>query len=70
MTLGGVKMLNLELPEDVHNRLELLALATGRTMHFYALEAILEYLDEIEDRYLPLAHGGGEFGMGDQPEVY
>lgn len=62
-------MLNLDLPEDVYNRLEMLALTTGRSMQFYALEAILEYLDEIENRYLPLAHGGGQFNLGDRPEV-
>ena len=63
-------MLNLELPEDVYMRLELLSLTTGRTMSFYAIEAILEYLDEMEDRHLPLNHGGGQFDLGDRPEVY
>ena len=47
-------MLTLELPEDIKNRMELLSMSTGRTMHFFALEAIFEYLDEIEDKYMPL----------------
>ena len=62
-------MLNLDLPDEVYNRLELLALTTGMSMQFYALEAILEYLDEIEDRHLPRAQGGGQFDLGDRPEV-
>jgi hypothetical protein len=69
-TQGGVAMLNLELPEEVYNRLELLALSTGMTMQFFALEAILEYLDEIEDRHFPRPQGGGQFDLGDRPEVY
>jgi predicted DNA-binding protein len=41
-------MLILDLPEDVNNRLQLLAMRTGRTMAFYAMEALLEHLDDIE----------------------
>lgn len=44
-------MLSIELPLDVNNRLELLSLSTGRTMQFYVLEALLEYLTDVEDRY-------------------
>jgi len=33
-------------------RLEALAKATGRTKTFYAREAILEHLDDLEDLYL------------------
>ena len=44
-------MLSIELPEDVNNQLELLSLATGRTMQFYVKEALLEYLEEVEVRY-------------------
>jgi RHH-type rel operon transcriptional repressor/antitoxin RelB len=63
-------MLNLELPEDIHTRLELLSLSTGRTMAFYAMEAIMEYLDEIEDRYLNLNPDGNGFGFGEQSDNY
>ena len=44
-------MLTIDLPLDVNNRLELLSLSTGRTMQFYVLEALLEYLTDVEDRY-------------------
>ena len=45
-------MLAIRLPAEVENRLDALARATGRTKTFYAREAILEYLDDLEDLYL------------------
>jgi RHH-type rel operon transcriptional repressor/antitoxin RelB len=45
-------MLAIRLPEDIERRLEKLAKATGRTKTFYAREAILEHLDDLEDIYL------------------
>lgn len=45
-------MLALRLPEDIESRLERLAKATGRSKSFYAREAILEHLDDLEDLYL------------------
>jgi RHH-type rel operon transcriptional repressor/antitoxin RelB len=45
-------MLAIRLPEDIEQRLEALALATGRTKTFYAREAILEHIDDLEDIYL------------------
>jgi RHH-type rel operon transcriptional repressor/antitoxin RelB len=45
-------MLAIRLPEDVEKRLEELARRTGRTKTFYAREAILEHLDDLEDLYL------------------
>lgn len=45
-------MLAIRLPPEVESRLEALAKATGRTKTFYAREAILEYLDDLEDLYL------------------
>lgn len=45
-------MLAIRLPFEVENRLEALAQATGRTKTFYAREAILEHLDDLEDLYL------------------
>lgn len=47
-------MLAIRLPEDIENRLASLAAKTGRTKTFYAKEAILEHLDDIEDKYLAL----------------
>ena len=45
-------MLAIRLPTEIETRLESLALATGRTKTFYAREAILEHLDDLEDLYL------------------
>jgi RHH-type rel operon transcriptional repressor/antitoxin RelB len=45
-------MLAIRLPQDIETRLESLAKATGRTKTFYAREAILEYMDDLEDLYL------------------
>ena len=45
-------MLAIRLPAEVEDRLEALAQATGRTKTFYAREAILEHLDELENLYL------------------
>ncbi|MBV1704191.1 MAG: ribbon-helix-helix protein, CopG family [Hyphomicrobiales bacterium] len=45
-------MLAIRLPAEVESRLEALARATGRTKTYYAREAILEYLGDIEDLYL------------------
>jgi RHH-type transcriptional regulator, rel operon repressor / antitoxin RelB len=45
-------MLAIRLPSEVEDRLESLAKATGRTKTFYAREAILEHLDDLEDLYL------------------
>ncbi len=44
-------MLAIRLPADIEFRLETLAKATGRTKTFYAREAILKYLDDLEDIY-------------------
>lgn len=45
-------MLSIRLSEEIENRLSSLAAKTGRTKTFYAKEAILEHLDEMEDKYL------------------
>lgn len=45
-------MLAVRLPEDIETRLTELAQKTGRTKSFYVREAILEHLDELEDKYL------------------
>ncbi len=45
-------MLAIRLPEEIEARLEALAKATGRTKTFYAREAIVEYIDDLEDIYL------------------
>ena len=50
----GENMLSLRLPAQIENRLDQLAQTTGRTKTFYAKEAILRYLDEMEDVYYAL----------------
>jgi RHH-type rel operon transcriptional repressor/antitoxin RelB len=45
-------MLAIRLPPDIERRLEELARKTGRTKTFYAREAILEHLDDLEDTFL------------------
>jgi RHH-type rel operon transcriptional repressor/antitoxin RelB len=45
-------MLTIRLPEDIEARLESLAKRTGRSKIFHARQAILEYLEDMEDLYL------------------
>jgi len=45
-------MLAIRLPNEIEMRLEALAKATGRTKTYYAREAILEHLEDLEDIYL------------------
>ena len=45
-------MLAIRLPTEIEARLDALAHATGRTKTFYAREAILSHLDDLEDLYL------------------
>ena len=45
-------MLALRLPADLEARLDALARKTGRTKSYYAREAIVEYIDDLEDLYL------------------
>jgi RHH-type rel operon transcriptional repressor/antitoxin RelB len=45
-------MLAIRLDPEIEGRLERLAKLTGRTKTFYAREAILEHLEDLEDVYL------------------
>lgn len=45
-------MLAIRLPAEIEERLEKLAKTTGRTKTYYVRQAILEYLDDLEDLYL------------------
>lgn len=54
-------MLALRLPPEIEQRLDALAKKTGRSKSYYAREAILRQLEDIEDYYLAsrrLARGG------------
>ena len=44
-------MLAIRLPESIEKRLARLAKRTGRTKTFYAREAILRYIEDLEDTY-------------------
>ena len=64
----GSKMLALRLPEDIERRLEELARRTGRTKSFYAREAILRHIEDLEDGYLArtrLQRGGERMSLDD-----
>ena len=45
-------MLAIRLPIEIEDRLDNLAKRTGRSKTFYAREAILEHLENLEDLYL------------------
>jgi RHH-type rel operon transcriptional repressor/antitoxin RelB len=47
----GETMLAIRLPETIEKRLDRLAKRTGRTKTYYAREAILQHLDDLEDIY-------------------
>ena len=45
-------MLKIRLPDEIESRLAALASQTGRTKTFYAEQAILKHLEDLEDYYL------------------
>ena len=45
-------MLALRLPAEIEKRLDALAKKTGRSKSYYAREAILRQIEDIEDYYL------------------
>ena len=70
-------MLALRLPPDIEERLEALAKRTGRSKSFYAREAILEHLEDLEDLDLAedalaehYASGGTTISMEEVLERY
>ena len=48
-------MLAIRISQDIENRLQQLAQKTGRTKTYYAKEAILRYIEDMEDEYLALS---------------
>jgi RHH-type transcriptional regulator, rel operon repressor / antitoxin RelB len=44
--------ISLRLPVDVEDRLAALSTLTGRSKTFYATQAIVEHIDDLEDAYL------------------
>ena len=70
-------MLALRLPPEIERRLDELARRTGRSKSFYAREAILEHLEELEDSYLAqqaldehYSSGGRTMSMAEVLERY
>ncbi len=54
-------MLALRLPPEIEKRLDALARKTGRTKSYYAREAILRHVEDLEDYHLAqrrLVRGG------------
>ncbi len=47
-----LKALPVKVPEEIYNRLTKLANKTHRTKTFYVREALLNYLEDLEDTYL------------------
>ncbi len=45
-------MLAIRLPESIEKRLDRLAKRTGRTKTYYAREAILAHIEDLEDTYI------------------
>jgi len=45
-------MLSVRLPEELEQRLEALAKATGRSKTYYVREALIEKIEYLEDLYL------------------
>ena len=45
-------MFTLDLPSEIEKRLLVLAMHKGRTVQYCAREAILDYIDEVEERFL------------------
>jgi len=61
-------MLAIRLQPDIEGRLDALAKQTGRTKTYYARQAILKYLDDLEDQYLALdrlEHPGKRWTLDD-----
>jgi RHH-type transcriptional regulator, rel operon repressor / antitoxin RelB len=47
-------MIAVRLPADINVRLEALAKRTGRSKTYYAREAILRHLEDMEDTYMAI----------------
>lgn len=44
--------MSLRLPTEIDERLSALSTLTGRSKTFYAIEAIIEHIDDLEDAHL------------------
>lgn len=48
-------MLAIRISHDIENRLRQLAQKTGRTKTYYAREALLRFIEDMEDEYFALS---------------
>ena len=48
-------MLAIRLSHDIEDRLQHLSRRTGRTKSYYAREALLRFIEDMEDEYLALS---------------
>ena len=48
-------MLAIRISQDIESRLQQLAHRTGRTKTYYAREALLRFMEDMEDEYLALS---------------
>ncbi len=46
------QLIGIRIPKSVKDRLDVLAQKTGRTRTFYIRQALFEYLDDLEDKYM------------------
>jgi RHH-type transcriptional regulator, rel operon repressor / antitoxin RelB len=44
--------LSIRIPDEILQRLEKMAIQTGRPKSFYAKQAVLSHLDDLEDIYV------------------
>lgn len=59
-------MIAIRLPAEIDDRLTALAKRTGRTKTYYAREAILRHIEDLEDTYVAverLKHPGRRLSM-------
>ena len=47
--------MSIRLPDDIETRLTALSTLTGRSKTFYATQAIVEHIDDLEDAHLSQA---------------
>lgn len=48
-------MITIRLPPEIERRIDGLVSRAGHSRTFYVTEAVLEYLDDLEERYLALS---------------
>ena len=48
-------MITIRLPPEVERRIDDLVSRAGHTRTFYVTEAVLQYLDDLEEKYLALS---------------